>query len=76
MPKIRPVHWKVFERFLVEVGCVLKRREASHRLYWKEGMHRPIVLQGKGNVPVFIIVNNLRTLGVSREEYLAIVGAG
>jgi len=72
MPKICPVHWKVFERFLVEVGCVLKRREASHRVYWKEGMFRPIILQAKGNVPVFIILNNLRTLGVSREEYLAI----
>ena len=75
MPRIRPVPWKVFEKFLVEAGCVLNRREASHRVYWKEGMNRPIVLQAKGAVPVFIILNNLRTLGVSREAYLEIIDA-
>jgi predicted RNA binding protein YcfA (HicA-like mRNA interferase family) len=73
MPKLAPVPWEKFERFLLRVGCVLKRREPSHRVYWKEGLKRPIVLQAKGNVPVFIILNNLRTLGVDREDYLTIL---
>jgi len=73
MPRIQPVPWKVFEKFLLRVGCVLKRQEASHRVYWKVGLHRPIILQAKGNVPVFIILNNLRTLGIDRKQYLAIM---
>lgn len=70
MPRITPVHWEKFEKFLLHVGCVLKRREASHRVYWKNGLNRPIIIQAKGKVPVFIILNNLRTLGISRDEYL------
>ncbi len=72
MPKLHPVPWKVFERFLLNVGCSLKRVEASHRVYWKGGLHRPII-QAKGSVPVFIILNNLRTLGINRETYLSIL---
>ena len=73
MPKIHPVPWKVFEKFLLRAGCVLKRQESSHRVYTREGLKRPIILQAKGAVPVFIILNNLRTLGMDRDEYLAIV---
>ena len=73
MPKFQPVHWKTFEKFLLHVGCVLKRREASHRVYWKDGLSRPIILQAKGSVPVFIILHNLRTLGIDRSRYLGIL---
>lgn len=73
MPKLTPVHWETFERFLLHVGCVLKRREGSHRVYSKPGLSRPVIIQGKGKVPVFIIHNNLRILGIGREEYLAIL---
>jgi len=33
-------------------------------------MQRPIILQAKGNVPVFIMLNNLRTLGIDRDDFL------
>lgn len=69
MPKLTPVQWERFERFLLPVGYVLERREASHRVYWKEGLSRPVVLQAKGPVPVFIIHNDLRTLGIDRDTY-------
>jgi predicted RNA binding protein YcfA (HicA-like mRNA interferase family) len=75
MPKLAPVQWERFERFLLHVGCVLTRREASHRVYWKDGLKRPIVIQGKGQVPVFIIRNNLRTLGIDRETCIDIMTA-
>jgi hypothetical protein len=73
MPRIQPAPWKVFERFLLHVGCILKRQEASHRVYWKKGLARPIIIQAKGSVPVFIILNNLRTLRMDRAQYLAIL---
>jgi predicted RNA binding protein YcfA (HicA-like mRNA interferase family) len=73
MPKLSPVPWKVFERFLLRVGCALKRVEASHRVYWKDGLHRPVIIQAKGNVPVFIVLNNLRTLGIDRDTCLSIL---
>ena len=51
-------------------GCIFKREKGDHRIYWKAGMQRPIILPRDTELPPGIILNNLRTLGVSREEYL------
>jgi len=74
MPKIQSVHWKKFENFLLRVGCVFKREKGDHRVYWKKGIKRPVVIPRDTSLPVFIILNNLKVLGVSREEYLKIMG--
>ena len=75
MPKLRPVPWKAFEKFLLRSGCIFKRQEGSHRVYWKDGISRPIIVQAKSKVPVFIIQNNLRTLGIDRADYLHAIGS-
>jgi predicted RNA binding protein YcfA (HicA-like mRNA interferase family) len=75
MPKLQPVPWKTFEKFLLRSGCIFKRQAGSHRVYWKAGIHRPIIVQAKGKVPVFIIQNNLRTLGIDRADYLGAIGS-
>lgn len=73
MPKLAPIHWKKFEKFLLVVGCEFRRQESSHRIYWKQGLLRPVIIQAKGKVPVFIILNNLRTLHIDRESYLKLM---
>ena len=73
MPGIRSVHWKEFEKFLFHIGCELRREKGDHRVYWKRGIKRPVVVPRDTALPVFIILNNLRILGVTREEYLKIV---
>ena len=73
MPKIKSVHWKEFEKFLLAVDCVFKREKGDHRIYWKTGIHRPIVIPRDTSLPAFIILNNLRVLGVSRDEYIKII---
>ncbi len=70
MSKITEIHWRKFEKFLLYVGCQFSRQKASHRSYWKEGLLRPVVIQGKGKIPVFIIKNNLRTLGIDHDSYI------
>lgn len=73
MARLTPIHWKKFERFLLHVGCVLKRQESSHRVYWRDDLNRPIIMQAKSQIPVFIILNNLRTLDMDRDAYLKII---
>ncbi|MFH1971416.1 MAG: type II toxin-antitoxin system HicA family toxin [Patescibacteria group bacterium] len=73
MPKLATVHWKKFEKFLLFVGCSFKRQKGDHRVYWKTGLKRPIILPTYKNLPVFIIRNNLRTLGMTVDEYLEIL---
>jgi predicted RNA binding protein YcfA (HicA-like mRNA interferase family) len=74
MPRIQSIHWKEFEKFLLKVGCVFKREKGDHRVYWKEGIKRPIIVPRDTSLPAFIILNNLKVLGISREDYLKEIG--
>ncbi len=73
MPRIKSVHWKEFEKFLLHFGCKFLREKGDHRIYWKKGVKRPIVIPRDASLPAFIILNNLRVLGISREEYLKFI---
>lgn len=73
MAKLTPIHWKRFEKFLFFVGCELKRTKGDHRIYWRVGLKRPIVVPTDTQLPVFIIRNNLRELGISPQEYLELL---
>jgi len=51
--------------------CV--RQEGDHLIYTKPGVLRPVVIPKSLGVPVFIIKNNLRTAGMSRERYFELL---
>jgi predicted RNA binding protein YcfA (HicA-like mRNA interferase family) len=73
MTKLTPVHWKKFEKFLFYVGCNFVREKGDHRVYWRDGLNRPVIVPRDTQLPIFIIRNNLRTLGLSVEDYLEIL---
>lgn len=73
MPGITPIHWKNFEKFLLYVGCEFKREKGDHRIYWRQGITRPIVIPRDDQLPIFIIRNNLRVLGINPKDYLEIL---
>ncbi|WP_420485314.1 type II toxin-antitoxin system HicA family toxin [Iningainema tapete] len=45
------------------------RQEGSHRCYIKPGISRPVVIPTYDEIPVSIIRNNLKTAGISRDEF-------
>lgn len=73
MPRLTPISWRKFEKFLFFVGCNFRREEGDHRIYWRANLKRPVVIPKDNELPVFIIRNNLRVLGISHEEYLEIL---
>ncbi len=73
MARLTPIHWRKFEKFLLFVGCRLEREKGDHRIYWREGLKRPVVIPKDKSLPVFVIRNNLRILGISPEEYIEIL---
>ncbi len=73
MPRIIPVHWKRLEKVFLAAGFSFVRQEGSHRSYTKPGVSRPVVIPTYEEVPVFIIRNNLRSAGMSRDEYLRLL---
>ncbi|MFA5743107.1 MAG: type II toxin-antitoxin system HicA family toxin [Candidatus Paceibacterota bacterium] len=73
MGSLKPIHWKKFEKFLFSVGCHFERERGDHRVYWKEGLNRPIVIPRSEELPIFIIRNNLRILNIDSKKYLEIL---
>jgi predicted RNA binding protein YcfA (HicA-like mRNA interferase family) len=73
MPRITSIHWRELERVFVAAGFKFARQEGSHRSYTKLGLARPIVIPTYDEIPVSIIKNNLKTAGISREEYFRLL---
>ncbi len=73
MARMAPVHWRVLEKIFQIKGFKFARQEGSHRSYVKPGISRPIVIPTYDEVPVAIIKNNLKTAGISREEFLELL---
>lgn len=73
MPHIAPIHYGLFHKFLLYVGCEFHRKKGSHSIYKRFDLHRPIVVPERKNIPVFIIKNNLKLLNISNEKYLEIL---
>ena len=72
MSRLTPVGYRKFDKFLRYIGCEFVRQKGDHRIYKKANLKRPLVIPAIKDIPVFIILNNLRILGISKEEYLSI----
>lgn len=60
-----------FRKFLAEVGCEMISIEGGHEKWKKEGCLRSvIILTHIEPIPEFILKNNLRTLGLTRKDFV------
>ncbi len=73
MPRLTPLHWKTLERVILAAGFRFARQEGGHRSYVKQGVLPPVVIPTYDEVPVAIIRNNLKTAGISREEFFRLL---
>ena len=54
-------------------GCQLKRKRGSHHILTFPGAKRAVVIPEYDEIDVDIIKNNMRTVGMSREEYFELL---
>lgn len=73
MPRLVRIHWRSLEKVLLKKGFQLARQKGSHRSYTKPGIRRPVVVPEYDELPEFVILNCLRSAGISREEFFAIL---
>ena len=73
MTKIVPVPASKLRKVFEAAGFKCVRIEGDHFVYTKEGIARPVVIPNWNEVPVFIIKNNMRTAGLTREEYFLLL---
>jgi len=73
MPRIKPVSYKILARVFERAGFRCVRQEGDHMVYTKTGILRPIIIPKYAAIPVFIIKNNLRSAGNSRDRYFELL---
>ena len=73
MPRITPIHYKKLVKVFEYLNFRLDRQEGDHLIYVKTGVKRPIVIPMYEDVPIFIIINDLKSAGISRDEYQRIL---
>lgn len=73
MPQLKPIPGRQLRRVFELAGFKCVRTEGDHFILTKSGISRPLVIPDYNSVPVFIIRNNLRISGISREEYFRLL---
>ena len=72
--RLTQVRYTVVVRIFEREGFVLSRQKGDHLIMTKPGVKRPIVIKrSPGQVPVTHIVTNMRTAGMTRERFFALL---
>ena len=73
MPRLTPVHWRKLLKVLELDGAVVVGQTGDHIELKKVGATRRLVVPKYREIPVFIIENNLKTAGISRQRYFELL---
>ena len=73
MPKISPIAHQGLAKIFELEGWEYVGTTGDHMQFKKAGFLRRIVIPKKKDIPVFIILNNLRTAKISRERYFELL---
>jgi len=73
MTAIKPIGYKRLECMVKKQGYQLARVSGDHLIYSRRGSPRPLVIPMYESVPVFIIKNLMRTMGLDREIYFGML---
>ncbi len=71
--QIRPTHYQLQIKIFEKYGCIYSRTRGDHMVYHYPGAIRPVVIPKYKEVPAFVIRNNMRTIGMTRNEYFALL---
>ncbi len=69
MAGITPIAHEELIRVFEQAGFSRARQRGSHVTMVRPGLKRPLVIPCHGVVAVAIILSNLRTAGLTREQY-------
>ncbi|MBS1255890.1 MAG: hypothetical protein MAG581_01700 [Deltaproteobacteria bacterium] len=70
MDKIRSLSYQKLTKIFEAAGCVYSHTKGDHLVFHFKGAIRPVVIPKYKEVPVFIIKNNMKVIGMSRDAYL------
>lgn len=71
--KIKPTDWKTQVKLFEKFGCIFVRQKGDHMIFHHKNAKRAVVIPKYDEIPVTVILNNMKTVGMTREEYLSIM---
>lgn len=74
MSRLLPSDYKTQLKIFQLYGCKYKRKEDSHHFLTYPGAKRAVVIPEYDERDIDIIKNNMRTVGMTREEYFQLLG--
>lgn len=72
MPFLRPSPYQRVAKIFERAGCVFSHTTGDHLIYHYPGAIRRVVIPKYREMPVFIIQNKMKVIGLSRERYFQI----
>ena len=75
MMKIKPTNWQTQVKIFEKYGCIFVRQKGDHLVFHHKNARRAVVIPKYEEIPVTIIKNNMRTVGMTRDEYIFILKA-
>jgi len=73
MPRITPVDYQTLLKVFQMFGIQYKRKEGSHHILTFLGAKRAVVIPEYDEIDVEIIKNNMRIVGMTREQYFELL---
>lgn len=70
MGQLKSLKPGIFRAYLKDRGWLHVRTTGDHEVWQKVGAKRPVVFQKTGDLPAFILLNNLRTMGLHRNDLI------
>jgi len=70
---VRPAHYRVVVQIFEMAGCKYARTRGDHMIYYFPGAVRPVVIPKYKEIPVFVIRNNMRVIGLKPQDYLQLL---
>ena len=74
MARIFATDWKTQIKLFEEYGCKYKRKKGSHHILTYPGAKRAVVIPEYDEIDLDIIKNNMRKVGMSRDDYFRLLG--
>ena len=71
--KIKPTNWQMQVKIFEKYGCIFVRQKGDHLVFHHKNARRAVVIPKYEEIPVTIIKNNMRTVGMTRDEYIYIL---
>ena len=76
MPKLSPTDWRTQAKIFEKFGCHYVRQKGDHLIYHHPDAKRPVVIPRYDEIPVSVIRNKMRTVGMSREQNFQLRATG